>query len=385
MTPDQVALRDTMNGWMVDMSGWTLFLDESGNFDNEGDLGVVGGLLAPGRPVARLQRELRSAIQDALPGMPWPPHSAQYSRAGSRLLAAANLPHRRRPARLAPLVDRHRAWIETVDLRDHDQVADFDLDLRRQHPSDWDQVQAAQGQQDARLAQMVAALALSGADAVAAADWIDPRRLEPPPGDRLLRDAYLRLLVILLERVNALLVHHDRGVELVHAVIADRYVHHRDHPAPLPFHSHFQQEIIDQAARFGVRPDDGPRRDSVRIMPVGGRQPYFRDDCPAGLVLADFIAHRARRQLSHLRRNWPETRKGLAGRLHGLGLERAAAGLPQEHAPLPTVAWGEAARAILLESARHGVAQPVDGLSPPAWVPGATAPWARAAARWCVP
>lgn len=363
--------------------GWTLFVDESGQAGSPGQTLVVAGLLLPAGLHEPLQRDLRVRLEGIYRGLPWPPHAATLNLPVAAAVASGTLPPGQREAALEALRLPLRGLLDGVALDDWQALRNADAAVAERFPEAYARLQALAHGRSASVQRLLAELGRTaspqGAVALLAADRVDPARDERPLGGLVVRDAYLRLLRLLLERVHALLWHGGRGVEVVDAVVADRLLTLAKGGQLVPMVSRYVAEIADEAARAPFLAEGDPRRESVRVAATVRRR-YHGPQVPAGLVLADWLANRAGRALRRDR-----DLAGLAAELDGQGLR----GLPRERAPalaaqgpaLTTLAWGGEARARVHEAARRSEVVPTTGLAPPRWVPEATAPWVDAAAR----
>jgi len=198
---------------------------------------------------------------------------------------------------------------------------------------------------------------------------------------RIVRDRYVRCLELVVERSGLLLRSGDR--RRLTPRVADRDVRRITDPAtgttkrgPL-FHGRVRS-IVEHSL---VQPDPGFPGGSgkLKIDPIPGRHLYDQEAHP-GLVLADWIANRARRALSRLRRGG-DALESL--RIHG------ALGDPQNPFPvlfaplrggedLPTVAGDGVAR----EAVRRALAGEESVELPEDWTGALAAPWVERAHRW---
>ena len=363
--------------------GWTLFVDESGRMGLEGETVVVAGLLLPAGLHEPLHRDLRRRLEGIFAGLPWPPHAATLNVPVAALVASATLPAKQRSPALEALRKPLQGLLEGVDLRDWAALQRADLRVAEEHPSLHAQLRKMVQQRAGAMQRLFAELATGpgprGAVALFAADRVDRSRDHRPLNALVVRDSYVRLLGLLMERVHALLWHGGRGVEVVEAVVADRDLTLTKGSMQVPLVPRYVAEIADEAARAPFLAEGDRRRDSVRVVATGPRR-FRGPDVPAGLVLADWLANRAGRALRRDR-----DLAALGASLDALALN----GLPRERAPalepdgpaLTTVAWGGEAQRRVHDAARLGVDQPTLGLTPPRWVPEATRPWVTAAAR----
>jgi len=91
---------------------WQLFVDESGNFSDASDDVVVAGVLARGDTPGLRSEELRSALEGACPGIPWPFHTCFLNAPAYLAICCAAFPGR-------PISDQaghaQRAFREATD------------------------------------------------------------------------------------------------------------------------------------------------------------------------------------------------------------------------------------------------------------------------------
>jgi len=362
---------------------WTLFVDESGDLDGDGDRAVVAALLLPGSQHAPLQRDLRSQLGEVFAGLPWPPHTSTLNIPAAIGVATGQVPAHRRPPALAELYQALRPQLEGTSLDDWQALRVLDERIADRQPELHAGLRALRANHHAGVRGVLSRLAAGahGATplALVAADQVDHDRNEEPAGALVVRDPYVRLLRLILEQVHALLWHDGRGVEVVEAVVADRNLRLAGTGQRVPLLPRYLDEISREAWRAPFLANKDARRQGVRIVPTG-RQRFRGEGTPAGLVLADWLANRARRAL-HSNRPLAATLQSLdAMALGGLARSRRPALAADAGSPLPTLAWGGEARSRVHAAATTGRPQPTHDLAPPLWAPEATEPWVQAAA-----
>lgn len=377
---------------------WLLYVDESGDPDAVGQLHLVAGLLLRATDSAQLNRALRDAIRRVHPLWPWPPHAAHLNVPASRVAAALRPPgrgegeeaaslraaclplveaaRRSEDPRAGGLVVAVRRWLVGQGLA-WDAVRAADGWMRAEHRSAWRRVRSECLQQERQLQRLLSGLGQhAGATALFA---VSPAWSEATDGPRstprrhVRRDRYVRALEVLLARATWLLAGRSPTARLFvatrHVEVGGKGVKSRRRA--------LDPGLVLDIARSGVR--DAPAApDPPTLLPLGRPNRYDASVVP-GIVLADWIANRARRAL----RAPGEPAASLVA--HG-ALGAVEAPLPIDFLPLrggdplPTLASDGAARAVLRRALR-GEPVRVDQLEP-AWVRDVTAPWIAAAGEW---
>jgi hypothetical protein len=389
---------------------WNLYVDESGPTADRGGLHVVAGLLVRGQETDAGRLRLREALQDCYPLWPWPLHAADLAIPTSRVAAALRAPPTRDESKAAgwvreaaePLVSFVRgsskpaaktlleaveAWRGGAAL-DHDAIRAADAFLkgarRTQHAAlarfcrgEDARFEAVLGDIAARFDQVgvVLGVSLKGA---ASAPVFGP---DHAGAQRIVRDRYVRCLELVVERSGLLLRNGARRT--ITPRVADRYVTRlagpgRGQPKTGPLFHGRVRSIVEQAL---VHPDPGFAGASglLRVDPIPGQHLYNADAHP-GLVLADWIANRARRALSRLGRGGDALAQL---RVHS-ALGDPKNPLPVLFAPLrggdalPTVAGDGAAR----EAVRSALAGEETVELPDDWTGDLAAPWVERARGW---
>lgn len=336
---------------------WDLFVDEAGDFDAAGDAVATAGLLLRSELPGRNRAALRHALWRAAPDFPWPLHA---NRLRFPVLLALVVVARRGPvgatvlvepperdARLDQLatqaVERLRGldetWLEAAlttlrggqmvpwgDLRSLDgMLRAQDLILHRRLEAGMRRVHVA-------LRDLLAVLqAPAGADAEPLPQALVVACGEYRDGDGIPADAgkdprgsrrFDTLLAGLLERVRATLLHvggrHQVWLDVLSRPYADPFLGAQ---VRAQFHERHLGAIV---AGLGANRDHDP----VRLVP---RQvPFYDAGVDPLLVLADFVANRARFVLRPAERELKFAERMLGEKLAA----RVRAGQP----PLPTLA-----------------------------------------------
>ncbi len=277
---------------------WTLFIDESGDLQTPGSTGVVAGLLLPGTDRGPLHRSVRKRLIDIFVGLRWPPRAATLNIPLASLQGLTELKPAQRPAELERVRRALGPLGERLPSADWQQLRALDREVAERHPEEH-RLLVHQGQQrEARMLRLLADLERVSGDrpqAFLAFAEVDPSADLPPPGGPVVHDSYVRLLIDLLSRVQATLLHSERGVELVEAVVADRDLQLAAPSQAVPLMPRYLEGFIRQAHQ---RTADalGAAASSVRIVATGRRR-YRGEDTPAGLVIADWLANRGGRVL----------------------------------------------------------------------------------------
>ena len=325
---------------------WTLFLDESGDFDGREPV-CVAGLLVPERDTPRLAAAMRRLLDQVAPQLPWPLHAAHMNRAAFHAAAFARTGRARDDEReileqsAAALErlggERWKNLLESMAGGRSDPSAfqqPFNL-LRARDPALAGALSDVQSGARARFRQALLHFGETvegGALLVAAADQ---RAAMNVPLDR-----YLHVLEVLFERVFAVL---RGGVHEVRILCADRLVRIAEGLPRFPLTAWHVGEAVRAAERFPLQPPrPGETDPHVRLVPVEPAR--WGDEVHPGLVFADFVANTLRTPLSNASA-WRQ----LGDQVHrtlALSMETVAAALPGA-GPLPTAAaTGEARAAV---------------------------------------
>ncbi len=380
----------------VAVATWSLFVDESGDFDRDLGLGreqrIVVGVLAQAEAVRGLEAGLRDALRASAPWIPWPPHATLLRRpvchalwVGPWLGTASKRGRQRADAairardvleRVAALETRAlTAALQARPKADHARLRRLEDALERADPSLWREVcTLAEDVRDRitqaflRLSRPPAEGALPRCVLLAAGE---AARGEEPASR--LSGRYLPLLELLLERVADALTalglrtgDHEHRVE---AHLLGRDVEDDAHEERLPL----DRGHVDQV--FDATTGGGPVRRAAGVaveLALGGVHAFDAQASP-GLVLADFAANASLGPLS--------SSAGL-GTVRGLVAQNT--GLPVELQPeVPSLlaAGGDARRRTLAARGRAAPSPP--GQAPlRRWASEQADAWAPVLAAW---
>jgi hypothetical protein len=345
---------------------WLLYVDESGDFVTDRTSCVVG-LVLRDRESPALEATLREVLSQCFPLIPWPPHAAHLNVPVSRAAACLLTPGDDHPEvreACSPALRRLRSgrralgqgaddalgpFFEALDagrMPSFGALAAADGWLRREDRRAYGRLSRLAGSQRAHLAAVLASLVEHyGQDAAFLVGAAQRGQLGPS-------DAYLSGLGALLERLFALLEGEARRV--IRFRVATRDVMDPGYGVALPLRSTDVLRVADEVGGSA----------EVRVVPNQNIITRYDRHVSAGVVLADFLANRARLVL---RRDisWDDVSDGVAERT---GL------LPQR--PLET-ASGAAAPAVAHDGeARDWLKAVAAGRSVPRLAP--TEPrWAR--------
>jgi hypothetical protein len=329
---------------------WQLFIDESGDFDDPTDVHVVAGLLVPAAAHPSQAAALRELLRRGLPGIPYPPHASHLNLAVGRMAATllatgvdeaprdiAECCHAAKEALLAaprgvagvvrealatrrmPTFGALRSCEQWLAINRSDLHDDLRVLQARDREAMRDILARTRDAFKAPSAMVVAAVG-HGADGA----------------------GYLALLEVLFERTLMLLRARDAQVE-VRATVATRHV-----PMPevarkrTPLMPAAIGQAIHAAMSFPFLPATGLGDPRVARI-VAESPPRYEALVHPGVVLADFIANRARSAFRALDRPWVE-RSAHAASLLALPVDVIAQGF-KAAGPLPTVAADGIARA----------------------------------------
>jgi hypothetical protein len=282
---------------------WTLFIDESGDLHTPGSTGVVAGLLLPGTDRGPLHTSVRKRLTDIFAGLRWPPRASTLNIPLAALQGLGELKPAQRPPELESVRRALGPLGERLPEADWQQLRTLDLEVAERHPEEHRRLIQQRQLREARMHQLLADLAGLGGDrpqAFLAFAEVDPSADDAPAGEPVVHDSYVRLLIELLSRVQGRLLHGERGVELVEAVVADRDLRLAGSPsagAPMtvPLMPRYLEGFVRQAHQHTLGAV-GAQASSVRIVATGRRR-YRGEDTPAGLVIADWLANRGARRL----------------------------------------------------------------------------------------
>lgn len=281
---------------------WTLFIDESGDLQTPGSTGVVAGLLLPGTDRGPLHTSVRKRLIDIFAGLRWPPRASTLNIPLASLQGLGELKPAQRPEELERVRRALGPLSERLPDADWPELRALDREVAERHPEEH-RLLVQQGQQrEARMLRLLDDLGGVGGDrpqAFLAVAEVDPNADHVPAGEPVVHDSYVRLLIALLSRVQSGLLHSERGVELVEAVVADRDLQlagfpQAGSPQAVPLMPRYLEGFI-RGAHQRTLDALGSAASSVRIVATGRRR-YKGEDTPAGLVIADWLANRGARQ-----------------------------------------------------------------------------------------
>lgn len=311
---------------------WILYVDESGSPDDPDDVHVVAGLLLRDTETPALEARLRTALGDVFPLWPWPPHASELNFPASRVAAALRAPPSldesvdagRLRARVEPLKVLIQTSSEPIALGflaaverwaggarlDYDALRMADGWLRGVAARPWQALREECDRQEQRMQELLSDIGArygSGDAAVLVAASLRGSPAAPTRGlpattrHSIRRDRYVRSLELVLERAALLLRGGQdrrttwlrvatRDIQIVGITPRNRF--------GVPLYPHFVGDIVTTAVEH---PDglDPATRARLRLVPIGSPNRYDSTAHP-GLVLADWIANRARRALADL-------------------------------------------------------------------------------------
>lgn len=383
--------------------GWVLYVDESGREDDPDDLHLVAGLLLHANDSVGLDCLLRAALEETWPLWPWPPHAADLNRPASRVAAAMKVPASAGEseratwlrARAEPLVrlvahssdvrarrfcDNVNAW--TGGKLDFDVLREADHLMRDARPNAYRALTRECEAQERRLQQYLSALAGVQAARATVLLAVSPAGRPDLPADGLpttkrgvRRDRYVRALEVLLAMTHQLLAGQRQEGRLY---VATRHVH-KEGPGDLARRVDLFPDIVDEIEASALAGCPKPPRPAT-LYPIGSPNRYDATVTP-GVVLADWIANRARHALRRSSR--PDALSALVS--HGV-LGTVEAPLPVVFAPLrgggelPTVGV-EGAPWLAVRDGLRGQRPALDALGA-GWARDVTEPWLVAGKGW---
>jgi hypothetical protein len=336
-------------------TSWVLFLDESGQFERVTEPVCIAGLLLQEQRWSAM-KPLRREIARANPLVPYPPHATDLNLAATHLalwqLATLGAQQGHPFARqfrsaagalrslAAPPVRRFHQGVARGRLPRWDDLASVNMLLQRGHARCFAELGAVVDWSDEAYVSVIHNLRETYGDercfVVAAADHGAFDESDSPAEDR-----YLELLVVLLERVFALLRTRPPARHFVAVVPAVRDVMGVA-GVPAPLSQADVERCIARATRFPLDPpSDGP--DEYVRMNAEIPQEYDERVAP-GIVLADLVANRLNR-LAAARPPWGQLGRETISRT-GLRIE-ATPRVQPDAAPHPTLAADGEARRII--------------------------------------
>jgi hypothetical protein len=376
------------------LSGWSLFLDESGDFDDDGATRVVAGLLIERSAAALTGMRIREALGDVWGPAPFPPHAAHLNLASSLPIYAAWRPsrggsmpegrvvrhHRQVVRAAASALERAphtRALLEEAQhgrLPSYDGLRDADAWLRTRDAGVHRALERVQAERAAAMADLLERVfrRLDGGATIVAAR-ADVGGVEPAVAVGGLRaDAYVRTLSVVAERVAR--VAGGANVD-VHVLTRDVEVEGLG-----------TAEIGPRVVREVMAAASSSTGSTVRFRPARNVQRY--EDRPEQgapfhpfLAFADWLANRLRHHLqTYPGVSWARLAEGLV--LHGIAPSAASVHrvpIACTHAgALPMIA----AAGIPEDAVRAAfAARPLPPL-PSGWAGDQARTWTGAAVRW---
>ncbi len=371
------------------MREWSLHVDESGNFDDPEEVVLVAGAMFH-EPVTRRGDEiLRAALKRMDPLIPYPPHATELALIAWWVAAwrfadpsvRVSHPARAHLDRASEVVERNAARPE---------LATFTAALAAERRPSYEATRAASdwlARNEPGVAARLRALTRQaeidyqhlgeelqrrfgpdGAFVVAAMDPGRAHAITTETGDR-----YLSLLVVLFERIFAVLRARPAERHVVRVTAAVRHV-----SVPLvgrrPLRPQDLGDCVRRAERFALDPPSGPVDPFIRVVP--GTTPRYDQNAPPGIVLADFVARGLRHAVRDLSQQW-STAEARAER----GVRFPASVVPRVTpggARCPTVAAVGEPRARVALAFAGGVVPPAAGNTwmdqqADAWITVATA------------
>lgn len=306
-----------------EVTPWTAYLDESGDFDDAEDAVAIGGLLLRDDILTLSPRALRASLEGALPSYPWPLHASLVNQLAYAALAwndrfgsssvTGDTPFaaaaREAVARLAVL-EPEKVALLTAQFREGQRL-DFPAlevlsrHLRRAYPATARAIDA--GIRDAWTQVREVARQLAGLPSSPGALLVAASETQLGDAGTTADERYFGALEALLDRIMAVLRRtggkHRVGVKALARDVYDRRI---ERPVRL-MPQHVEQVIRRLPSE--VRPP-------VRL--IAEEVADYDGSVGVAFVLSDFFANRARRSLRQGFRGIRHTEKELANDL-GLG------------------------------------------------------------------
>lgn len=277
---------------------WRLFVDESGNFSDPDDEVVVAGLLLRDGAAGSDSEQIRASLQQAVPGLPWPIKASEINHPVVFALLPDADPERARlrvhlqgalPEDFAAASD---ALAEGRRLP-YQAVANLDREARQRR----DEYAAFRRQSDrtiASIGRLIEQLASSesspgGAVFVGCGETVRGYERETGDDSDIATCRYESLLQWLMVRAMDVL-HRYEGRHRLHLHVLERHVWDRQLSMQAPLHSRHIAPLRLAAERIS---GGATHRVELKFDEVA----RYDDRAHAGLVLADFMANRARAAL----------------------------------------------------------------------------------------
>ena len=364
---------------------WGLYLDESGQFDQRDEAVCIVGMLLQEPPSGEADDILRGVYRRIDPIAWYPPHATDLRLPAWWVAAWVLASPEARAAHPAARTIEHAAALcaqaraapdlsEMFELLDqqrrpkHGALARATRWLDRHHRPTADALRELARDVERRYQDVAGELLRRfGPDRCFAVAASDDGLSAPSPADQ--SDRYLALLVPLFERVFALLRARPAERHTVRLFAAERHVFD-----PVLGSRRLRPQDLDACVRLAERfPLDAPATPTdpwVRLVSTM-TMPYD-EFAPPGVVLADFVANRARLPLAG-NAPWSDLHRVLTADTR-LPFEAAARSCPTL-GPRPTIAANGPARHTIAQAFGHdGDTSPPD--TPPGWR-------SDQAQRWC--
>ncbi len=330
---------------------WAVFFDESGNFGDVGDDVLVAGIaMLRGERSALTDERLRREMESAVPGAPWPLHARVFRDPAGRAWCLHN-------ASDAPCDDIRSLRDEVIEIVESGPPLLGYL-TKPNEPNAETLRRAREWLQEHRpllhtsledlirrdLERLTARLRAWGDELVAFIGAVPrhERELTLPEDLHWRRDpadeVYLEVLESALERMVLQFRKGDGPKKIVWLYAEGRRGVVRGSKAKAPLMIQDVGERAQRAIRYPHLPDAGfGDRGRLRFVPAGV---LGKADAPAGLVIADFVAHGVRRVMRSSSNKLPFD--ALARRIEqevGVRVVRVPDAWP-EAGELPTLAIG---------------------------------------------
>jgi hypothetical protein len=357
-----------------DGRAWRLYVDETGRFDDSDTSAVVGLLLRCSDHHA-LDRELRAWLSERVPEVRWPLHANELVHETQLVTAYASLPEGQRSR--SPVAGAlEAAWqrmkqsadpdVQSLvqpsrDARRDEMAAHLaaTIELRRTNCKDAARLRVRLEEISSLLRQTLQDLVQAlGDDSVYVVAAVAPRSSALAPTRA---DPYLETLRGLFERTLAVLRARPRRRESVRALVA-----RRDVTSPDVGRHSLHVTDVQRAARAArsTFPDGESAEQPCESTFLNPELPVdYRNNPEAGLVLADFLAHRLGRVLRDPSVDWPQLSAQM-WRITGLR-PLAVPRIAPDAGPIPTIALPDPWNARLMDIARGEVGRPVPSM--PRW------------------
>lgn len=286
------------------MATWQLFVDETGNFQSQGDALAVGGWLVEGYASAQLGVVLRNALTTIFAGTAYPVHAAHHNTSASllfepmrtndfapfppRFVAAVKPAYDLLRSSLAPEALAFRATVEKAESVRAVPIAELNAVsrwLKRTAQAEWTRLREETDTQAGELGAFLEerlAPALVGRQAIVAA-W-KPTRQAPMATDPWGDADYWELFETMLERALALVAEPDGDANL--------WVHIAARTSGGAGTTRLAMAKANAATHPLLR------RSKRATVVVALKEQHYNARAHPGLILADFMINRVRHALS---------------------------------------------------------------------------------------